>query len=228
MSKLTYRICPSIIAGDFTKLPGDLELLHQAGCQQIHMDIMDGNFVQQITFGAKFVSDYKKIWPGFMDAHLMVSRPDWQIKALGSSNLDVIHFHWESVASQGNLDKTMKDWINLVQKSGAVASLAINGPTATSETLEPYLERFSTFLVCLGKVGKAGQAMDKESLAKVIFLRKKFPQANIMVDIGLKSHTLPLAIEAGANWFVASSAIFEHPRGIGRGFEELHKLLPKT
>lgn len=218
---MEYRICPSIIAGDFTKLPQQVKELNSAGCVHLHMDVMDGNFVPQITFGSKLLQDYRKIWQGTLDAHLMVDDPKQQLELMLETGVDLFHLHIEFSDGSLRSGEELQSLIDLVLSRGKKVSLAVDGPTQDLSLVELLVPSLESVLIATGKVGKAGQPIDLSTLDKVRQLREQFPELNLMVDIGINPETLLLALEAGANWFVASSAIFKHPGGVVEGYSEL-------
>lgn len=219
---LTYRICPSILAADFMQMGAAVEALKSVGCDYLHMDVMDGQFVPDITFGSKMIADARKIFPQTIDAHLMVHDPATQFELIAGAGADTLIYHLEVVLNQQLM-------IEEAQKTGKKVGIAVDGPTIDLTEIEPVLPQLEVVLIATGKVGEAGQPIDLGTLEKVRQLRDMpgGKDINIMVDIGINRDTLPLALAAGANWFVASSAIFGAAEGIEEGFLELKGLLPE-
>ncbi|HNT29578.1 MAG TPA: ribulose-phosphate 3-epimerase [bacterium] len=216
---LDYRICPSILAGDFMHMGDAIEQLVGAGCSHLHMDIMDGHFVPQLTFGEKIIADARAMFSGTIDSHLMVSNPGDQIKAIAAAGSDIIIIHAETAGAPVLLNQLLDQ----IRQAGALPGIALDGPTQDLSVILPIVDQLAVVLVATGKVGKAGQKLDHACLDKVRQIREMpgTDALNIMVDIGINAQTLPEAKAAGANWFVASSAIFNHPQGIAAGYAQL-------
>lgn len=223
----SYRICPSIIAGDFMSMGESIDELARAGCEHIHLDIMDGQFVPQITFGEKMVRDVCRRYTEFVDCHLMVSDPASQAVVCADAGADLVIVHLENFKEWGGARGSLETMLIQLSDLGVQTGVAIDGPTADLKALEPFLPGLDMVLVATGKVGKAGQGMDLDCLNKVKVIRacKAGKDIDIMVDIGVNPATLKAAVDSGANWFAASSAVFGHPSGAGAGFTLMNDLL---
>ncbi len=223
----SYRICPSIIAGDFMSMGEAMDELALSGCEHVHLDIMDGHFVPQITFGAKVVHDVCTRFPGFTDCHLMVTDPESQAAACAEAGADLITVHAECFEEWGGDQGSLKAMLAQIADLGVLAAVAVDGPTVDLSPLESVLSSIDMVLIATGKVGKAGQNLDAACLAKVQSIRafEGGSDIDIMVDIGINLQTLEQAVKSGANWFAASSAVFQHPEGPGAGFQSMNQLL---
>jgi len=217
---LVHRICPSILAADFMEMGAAIDELAAVGCDYLHMDVMDGHFVPDITFGSRLLADARRRFNGLIDSHLMVTDPAVQFPLLAAAGADLLTFHLEVAENPVEL-------IHQIHDLGKKAGIAIDGPTHNIAAVEPLLPDLEVVLIATGKVGKAGQAIDLSCLDKVRAVRRMRGGAavNIMVDIGINSQTINAARDAGANWFVASSAIFGVPAGIGAAFAELKSMI---
>lgn len=217
---LTQRICPSILAADFMQMGAAIDALVTAGCDYLHMDVMDGHMVPAVTFGAKMISDARHVFPGTMDAHLMVANPLQQAEEVARAGAEIVIFHLEMVEDLGLA-------IAAVRELGVRVGVAVDGPTLAIDVLQQHLSQLDVVLIATGKVGAAGQALQTDCLDKVRTIRTWLggENINVMVDIGINQKTLPLARAAGANWFVVSSGIFNSPLGIAPAFEELTAMI---
>ncbi len=216
---LQYQVCPSILAADFMAFGQDIHALQAAGCTHLHLDIMDGSFVPQITYGEKVISGARRLFRGTMDTHLMIVHPERHYPVFAACGADIITFHAEAV------DHIPKH-IALIRATGKKAGIAIDTPTLDLCEIEANLDDLEVVLVATGKVGESGRPLDPAQFDKVRALRKMGgDRLNIMVDIGITEETIVAARAAGANWFVVSSAIFKSPLGIGEAFKQLSNMI---
>ena len=195
-----YILSPSILAADFANLERDLQLISKGGAQYVHVDVMDGHFVPNITFGPDMVKSIRKATDRILDVHLMIEYPENFVEAFISAGADIINVHYES---KMNFD-TIK---NIVRSKEKKLAMTIN-PDTPAEVLKPYLEHLDMVLVMSVYPGYGGQKFIESSLKKVSQIREWAPNIDIEIDGGIKLDNVNLAINAGANVIVAGSAIY--------------------
>jgi ribulose-phosphate 3-epimerase len=217
-----YLIAPSILSSDFTRLGEQIREAEQAGADWIHIDVMDGHFVPNLTMGPFIVEACRRITELPLDVHLMIETPERLLEAFaraGASNLSV---HVETCP---NLHRTLQT----IHELGCKAGVVLN-PATPASLVEPVLHMVDLVLVLSVNPGYSGQTFLPEVLPKVSFLREKLdeinPQAWLEIDGGMNTDTLPRALKAGANAFVAAHAIFDHPEGIAAGIHTLRSFFP--
>ena len=195
------KIAPSILSADWDKINEEIKQVEKH-CEIIHVDIMDGIFVENKTIDAKFVSKIKTKIP--LDVHLMVQEPS-EDYILGFINAggSIITLHQEAYGSTEEL----KEKLNFIRKNGAKPSVAIRPKTPLSAVKE-VLNIVDMVLIMTVEPGMAGQKFMPEPTAKIKELRKLKPNLDIEVDGGIKPETIGIAAKAGANVFVAGSSVF--------------------
>lgn len=191
-------IFPSIASSDHSDFRGEVQKL--ADYPLLHIDIEDGNFVPNITFGLKTVRAVRKLSAAAFDAHLMVTNPAEYIPALLEMDFKAIAFHWESTQYPMAL-------INSIRKGNAKAGIAINPRTPASE-LFPYLSRIDYVLVMASEPDGCGDEFQYPTLEKIRQLRAADPTLPILVDGGISARLLPMVLEAGASHIVMGRAVF--------------------
>ena len=199
------KISPSILAGDFARLGEAAQLCERSGADWLHIDVMDGHFVPNITIGAPVVKCLRKAAGLFFDVHLMISEPDRYIPDFAAAGADLITVHAES---DGDTEKT----VDLIRSLGVKASVALK-PATPAETVFPYLDKLDMVLVMTVEPGFGGQSFMADQLPKIAAIRaeceKRGLDTDIQVDGGITDKTAPLVIEAGANVLVAGSYLFK-------------------
>ncbi len=215
----TFLIAPSIIASDFTHLADEISVIESAGADWLHMDIMDGHFVPTITVGPLFVQACKRATKLPIDAHLMISDPDQYLEVFAKAGANNITVHVETCP---NLPQT----IQKIKSLGCTAGVTLN-PATPASALDSVLPLIDLVLVMSVNAGFSGQTFMPEMISKVEEIRNKLnalrSNAYLEVDGGISAETLPLMYKAGANVFVAGSAVFGHPQGAGEGIRVLRQ-----
>ena len=206
-------IAPSMLKCDFGNLHREVELLEAARARVLHMDVMDGNFVPNLSYGAMVIERIRELTDLPFEAHLMISDPARYLDDYLKAGCNVITFHLEAVPQPRAL-------LERVREKGGVAGLAIN-PETPVESLEPLLGAFDLGLVMSVHPGFGGQKFLPEALGKLSWLKSHAPKGTLLsVDGGIDMETIGQVSEAGAGVFVAGSAIFD-TEDYGRAIEEL-------
>jgi len=197
-------IAPSILSADFAKLGEDISAVEKAGADWIHVDVMDGHYVPNITIGPLVVEAVKRITKLPLDVHLMIENPDQYIPAFAESGANYISVHAETCP---HLNRS----IQFIKSCGAVPGVALN-PSTPISSVEWVLEDIEFIVIMSVNPGFGGQAFIKNSLDKIRNLRslidRNGTRAMIQVDGGVNEKTIEDISKAGADVFVAGSAIF--------------------
>ncbi len=201
------RLAPSLLSADFRDLTAACRLAQEAGAEVPHLDVMDGHFVPNLTFGPLVVEAVRKVCPLYLDVHLMVERPDALISAFRAAGADGITVHAEACV---HLQRTLA----AIREAGARAGVALN-PATPPSVMDYVWESTDLVLAMTVNPGFGGQAFLPEVVAKVRFLReaaeaRRWP-GHIEVDGGVGPATAPLVVAAGADTLVAGSAIYGRP-----------------
>lgn len=198
---MDIKISPSMLASDYANLESELKKCEIGGADLIHLDVMDGHFVPNISIGAPVISAMKRVCKVPFDVHLMISKPYDYIEDFVNAGADIITFHIESESDAG---KTVDKIISL----GCKAGLAVK-PATPVDAVYPYLDRLSMVLVMTVEPGFGGQSFMESTMPKITELREKCPEIDIQVDGGVNAETVKIAGRAGANVFVAGSSVFK-------------------
>jgi ribulose-phosphate 3-epimerase len=218
-----YVISASILSADFTRLGEQIAVCESAGADWIHVDVMDGHFVPNITMGPVIVEACRRATKLPLDVHLMIENPERHIEAFAKAGASGLTVHVETCP---HLDRTLLDIKSLGCKAGAV----LNPETPVRE-IEPVLYLADLVLVMSVHPGSSGGKFVPETIAKVADIRKKLnalgSSAWLEVDGGINAETLPKMKDAGATAFVSASAIFKHPQGIMAGVKALRDVIAR-
>lgn len=198
---MDIKISPSVLASDFANLEAELKKCSDGGAELIHLDVMDGHFVPNISIGAPVIAALDKVCDTPFDVHLMISDPLFYIDDFIKAGADIITFH---VECESDIEKT----IDKIVCAGCKAALAVK-PNTPIEAVYPYLDKLSMVLVMTVEPGFGGQSFMESTMPKIKELRAKCPELDIQVDGGINADTVKIAGRAGANVFVAGSAVFK-------------------
>jgi ribulose-phosphate 3-epimerase len=218
----SYTLSSSILSADFTRLGEQIQAAEQAGADWIHVDVMDGHFVPNLTMGPFIVEACRRVTQLPLDVHLMVESPENLLEAFAQAGASILSVHVETCP---NLHRTLQT----IHELGCKAGVVLN-PATLVDLVEPVLHMVDLVLVMSVNPGYSGQTFLPEVLPKLTVLRnhlKKInPAVHLEIDGGINTTTLPQALKAGANTFVAAHAIFDNPRGIAVGIQQLRSLFP--
>lgn len=204
MKKSPIRISPSILSADFGKMAEEAKRVELAGADELHVDIMDGHFVPNLTMGPKMVAALNRATKLFLDVHLMMYNPFDYVERFVEAGADRLTFHIEAT-------EDVADTLAYIRKSGIQAGLAFS-PETSMELIPKYLDQCDLILLMTVNPGFGGQAFLPDVLEKVIFTREACKKRELAVDIqvdgGIDSTTAKECIEAGANVLVSGTYLF--------------------
>ena len=199
------KVSPSVLACDLSKLCDEVNSIEAAGADMVHIDVMDGMFVTNISFGLPVIASLRKNSNMFFDVHLMIEKPERYISRFVDAGADLVTFHYEATeVSESNLD--------LIRSHGKMAGISVK-PSTPVEVVFPMLDKCDLVLVMTVEPGYGGQAFMPETLEKIEKLKAEIDRRGLNVDIqvdgGINAETGALVKKAGANNLVAGSYVFK-------------------
>ena len=212
-----HILAPSILSADFTRLGAEIAACESAGADWLHIDVMDGHFVPNITMGPFIVEHCKRASKLPLDVHLMIEKPEGLLEAFAKAGASILTVHVETCP---HLHRTLE----FIKSLGCKAGVTLN-PGTPIAALESVLHLADLVLVMSVNPGFSGGKFVPESFARVAEVRKRLDalgsSAWLEVDGGVNAENLPRLKEAGATAFVAATAVFKHPQGVAAGIQAL-------
>jgi len=203
------KIAPSVLSADFSKLSEQLQSVEEGGADLIHVDVMDGHFVSNITFGPIIVSAIRKLTKLPLCVHLMISEPWRYASAFCEAGANYLSFHREVLSEEGVRADLIESTINLIREKNVKPGLAVNPETSAADIL-PFLNKLDLVLVMSVHPGFGGQGFIRQVLPKIQEISKQRRTHNfeIEVDGGVSLETAPAIVEAGATMLAVGSYVF--------------------
>lgn len=197
------KVAPSILSADFAKLGEEIQSIEKAGADMVHIDVMDGVFVPNLTFGAPIVKAIRPYTKLFFDAHLMVAKPAHLIPDFVAAGVDSITVHLEA-------EEDVAVLISQIKKHGIKAGISIKPKTRVSDLI-PYLPMIDSVLVMSVEPGFGGQEFQKEAIRKIAELKDLIGRQDVLISVdgGINDVTAPACVLAGADILVAGSYVFK-------------------
>jgi ribulose-phosphate 3-epimerase len=221
MENTKFIIAPSIVSADILRLRDDIAACESAGADWLHVDVMDGHFVPNITMGPFLVEAYKRASNMPLDVHLMIEQPERYLEAFAKAGASHLTVHVETCP---HLNRTLQH----IKALGCVAGVTLNPGTPVS-TLDAVLHLADLVLIMSVNPGFSNQAFLPDAVGRVARVRKMLDEikspAYLQVDGGVNAENIGRLKDAGANVFVSANAIFRHPDGIGPGISALREAI---
>ena len=203
------KISPSLLSADFMNLQRDIEEMEALGADWVHIDVMDGIFVPNITIGIPVVQAIRKITKLTLDVHLMITQPVRYVEQFCKAGADILTIHVEADTQENNLAALAR-----IRELGVKAAISLK-PGTPAEAAEPYLDKVDMILVMTVEPGFGGQSFMADMMPKVAALRRRLDEVNpgchLQVDGGVDGNTHTVCKESGADVLVSGSAYFRNP-----------------
>jgi ribulose-phosphate 3-epimerase len=213
------KLAPSILSADFARLGEQIDEVVRAGADYIHVDVMDGHFVPNITIGAPVVASIRRVTALPLDVHLMIEHPERYVSQFAQAGADIITVHVEA-------SPHLRATIRSIKELGARVGVSINPPTPIG-TVEEFLSHVDLVLVMSVNPGFGGQCFIPETLPRIASIRKLLDDralcAELEVDGGINADNAQDIVEAGADVLVAGNSIFKAREGISEAMQRLRQ-----
>ncbi len=216
-------VSPSVLAADFGNLAEETAAVERAGADVLHLDVMDGALVPNISFGVPVIASLRKHSRMLFDTHLMISRPARYAAAFAAAGADHLTFHLES-------DDRPEDAVQAIRDCGCTVGISLK-PATPAESVFPWLDKVDLVLVMTVEPGFGGQKFMADQMEKLAAIRREISRrglpVHLEVDGGIDAATAPVTVEHGGNMLVSGTGVFRNPAGIDAAVAALHALSPR-